>query len=49
MAPPGFAALAEIISERRYLDYMHTAYWDAIEHLRDAETGLIFPRSPLYS
>ena len=27
MAPPGFAALAEIISERRYLDYMHTAYW----------------------
>lgn len=42
MGPPGFAALAEIISERRYLDYMHTAYWDAIEHLRDAETGLIF-------
>ena len=42
MAPPAFAALSAKTNDNRYLDYMHTAYWDAIEHLRDPETGLIY-------
>ncbi|EJD6399137.1 glycoside hydrolase family 105 protein [Providencia rettgeri] len=42
MAPPAFAALSAKIKDVRYLNYMNQAYWDAIEHLRDIETGLVY-------
>jgi rhamnogalacturonyl hydrolase YesR len=42
MAPPAFAALSAKINDPCYITYMHQAYWDAIEHLRDPETGLIY-------
>lgn len=42
MAPPAFAALSAKTADPRYLAYMHQAYWDAVEHLRDPETGLIY-------
>ncbi|HDL7933295.1 glycoside hydrolase family 105 protein [Yersinia enterocolitica] len=42
MAPPALAALAVKTDNYCYLNYMHAAYWDAIEHLRDFETGLIY-------
>ncbi len=42
MAPPAFAALSKVTGERKYLDYMNTAFWDAIDHLYDPETGLFY-------
>ncbi|SEG56933.1 glycoside hydrolase family 88/105 protein [Vibrio hangzhouensis] len=42
MAPPSFAALSQHLGDDRYLKYMHTAYWDSVEHLRDPETGLFY-------
>lgn len=42
MAPPAFATLARHSGEQRYLDYMHRAWWDSVEHLRDPETGLFY-------
>lgn len=42
MAPPAFAALSKVTGERKYVDYMHTAFWDAIDHLYDSETGLFY-------
>lgn len=42
MAPPSFAGLSQLTGNSKYLDYMHEAFWDAIEHLRDPKTGLFF-------
>lgn len=42
MAAPAFAALAKQTGKQAYLDYMNEAWWNAIEHLQDPETGLIF-------
>lgn len=42
MGPPGFAALSKLIQDDRYLEYMNTAFWDAVEHLYDPETGLFY-------
>lgn len=42
MAPPAFAALTQQTGEQRYLDYMNTAWWDAIDYLQDSETGLFY-------
>ena len=42
MAPPSFAALSQVTGDSKYLDYMDTAFWDAVEHLRDPKTGLFF-------
>lgn len=42
MAPPSFAALSKATGDSKYLDYMDVAFWDAVEHLRDPQTGLFF-------
>lgn len=42
MAPPAFAALSKVTGERKYVDYMHTAFWDSIDHLYDSETKLFY-------
>ena len=42
MAPPAFAALSKVTGERKYVDYMHTAFWDSVDHLFDPETGLFY-------
>ncbi|MGF1777316.1 glycoside hydrolase family 88/105 protein [Vibrio nomapromontoriensis] len=42
MAPPSFAALSQQTGDERYLNYMHTAYWDSVNHLLDPETGLFY-------
>lgn len=42
MAPPAFAALSQVTGERKYLDYMNSAFWDAMAHLKDPQTGLIY-------
>ncbi|WP_299017861.1 glycoside hydrolase family 88 protein [uncultured Photobacterium sp.] len=42
MAPPSFAALSQQTGDSKYLDYMHTAFWDSVDHLLDPETGLFF-------
>lgn len=42
MAPPAFAALSAQLNDPRYLDYMHSAYWDSVENLKDQETGLFY-------
>ncbi|WP_044362780.1 glycoside hydrolase family 105 protein [Vibrio fluvialis] len=42
MAPASFAALSQLTGERKYLDYMNTAFWDAVDHLKDPETGLFY-------
>ncbi|MGF1702871.1 glycoside hydrolase family 88 protein [Photobacterium makurazakiensis] len=42
MAPPAFAALSKVTGERKYVDYMHTAFWDSVEHLYDPDTKLFY-------
>lgn len=42
MAPATFAALSKCTNDPRYLAYMDQAFWDAVEHLRDPETGLFY-------
>ncbi|EAB3091198.1 glycoside hydrolase family 105 protein [Salmonella enterica] len=42
MAPATFAALSKCTHDPRYLAYMDQAFWDAVEHLRDPETGLFY-------
>ncbi len=42
MAPPVFAAMAHRTGNRTYLDYMDKAWWDAVEHLFDPESGLYY-------
>ncbi|WP_419207248.1 glycoside hydrolase family 88/105 protein [Photobacterium leiognathi subsp. mandapamensis] len=42
MAPPSFAALTQVTGDNKYLDYMNTAFWDSVEHLKDPETGLFY-------
>lgn len=42
MAPPSFAALSQLTGDDQYLNYMNTAFWDAVEHLKDPETGLFY-------
>lgn len=42
MAPPSFAALSQQTGDTKYLDYMHTAFWDSVDHLFDPETGLFY-------
>ncbi|MGI2799762.1 glycoside hydrolase family 88/105 protein [Photobacterium damselae] len=42
MAPPSFAALSQATGDSKYLTYMNTAFWDAVEHLKDPETGLFY-------
>ena len=42
MAPPVFAAIAAHTGEQKYLDYMDTAWWDAVEHLYDPESRLFY-------
>ncbi|MGF1724785.1 glycoside hydrolase family 88/105 protein [Photobacterium nomapromontoriensis] len=42
MAPPAFVGLSSLTGNQAYLDYMDTAWWDAVDHLYDHETGLYF-------
>ncbi|MCD1125333.1 glycoside hydrolase family 88 protein [Jinshanibacter sp. LJY008] len=42
MAPPVFAALSQETGDKRYLNYMNTAWWDSVEHLQDPETNLFY-------
>ncbi|WP_299019816.1 glycoside hydrolase family 88 protein [uncultured Photobacterium sp.] len=42
MAPPVFAGMAAQTGNRAYLDYMDKAWWDAVDHLFDPESGLYF-------
>lgn len=42
MAPPAFAALSARTGDSRYADYMDVAFWDAVEHLYDAQSGLFY-------
>ncbi len=42
MAPPAFAALSKVTGDNKYVDYMHTAFWDSVNHLYDPETGLYY-------
>lgn len=42
MAPASFAALTQVTGDRKYLDYMHGAFWDAVDNLQDKETGLFY-------
>ncbi|AOV96310.1 glycosyl hydrolase family 88 [Edwardsiella hoshinae] len=42
MAPPAFAALSARTGDSRYVDYMDVAFWDAVEHLYDPESGLFY-------
>lgn len=42
MAPASFAGLSQITGEQKYIDYMNCAFWDAVEYLKDEETGLFY-------
>lgn len=42
MAPPVFSTLSAITGDNRYVDYMDTAFWDAVAWLRDKESGLFY-------
>lgn len=42
MAPPAFAALSTCTGDSRYADYMDVAFWDAVGHLYDAQSGLFY-------
>ncbi|RJX75257.1 glycoside hydrolase family 105 protein [Vibrio sinensis] len=42
MAPPVFAAISSVTGDSKYIDYMDTAFWDAVDNLYDAETGLYY-------
>lgn len=42
MAPPVFAALSRMTGDEKYVNYMHTAWKDSVEHLFDPETGLFY-------
>ena len=42
MAPPVFAAMTAETGEQKYLDYMDTAWWDAVDNLYDPESGLFY-------
>lgn len=42
MSPPVFAGLTQLTGDSKYLDYMEPAFWDAVDHLLDPQTGLFF-------
>ncbi|GHA62503.1 glycoside hydrolase family 105 protein [Photobacterium aphoticum] len=42
MAPPVFAGFSSLTGDRKYIDYMDKAWWDAVDSLYDPETGLYF-------
>lgn len=42
MAPPAFAGISAITGDKKYIDYMDTAFWDAVDNLYDPETGLYY-------
>ena len=42
MAPPTWAKLGRITGDQRYYDFLHTQYFDAVEHLYDKEESLFY-------
>ena len=42
MAPPVFAGFSALTGDSKYIDYMDTAWWDAVENLFDPETALYY-------
>ncbi len=42
MAPPVFAGLTAVTGDKKYLNYMDRAWWDAVENLFDPETNLYY-------
>lgn len=42
MAPPVFAALSAYTGDAKYVNYMHAAWRDSVNHLFDPETGLFY-------
>ena len=42
MAPPLFAQMYQATGEQRYLDLLHTFYWDVVDYLYDRDEKLLF-------
>ena len=42
MAPPLFAQMYQATGEQRYLDLLHTFYWDVVDYLYDRDEQLLF-------
>ena len=42
MGPPVFGKMAAITGEKKYLDLMHSLYWDSVAFLYDPAEGLFF-------
>lgn len=42
MAPPVMARMHTVTGDRKYLDFMHSLYWDTTEYLFDEAEGLFY-------
>lgn len=42
MAPPSFHALSKVTGDDKYTQYAETAFWEALDHLWDPETDLVY-------
>lgn len=42
MAPPVFTRMYTLTGDQRYLDMLHSLYWDSVDHLFDKEENLFY-------